>query len=265
MDKDLIELYLTDHLRLNLFFKYNFYLFVMYGLFDNEPIISRRARDDKSIIYNRNAPKKPTNVEYKHFLSLVTKTININITIVNILNLIADEIKLDCKILSTSEISGIICSIWRCSFQAQSSSSSNYHICICWLCHMHDHYCRSIINLFNNNKPKVICRSMIAYEYKSLLFTMHYRPTKQTKNIRGLGFMKINDIQEEWPVDLTYQASYLLDYNIEMAFCAYQVLAYASGKNIIDFLKEEQLRSRSDKYKEIFGEFIEWIKTQGDD
>jgi hypothetical protein len=106
---------------------------------------------------------------------------------------------------------------------------------------------------------------MIAYEYKSLLFTMHYRPTKQTKNIRGLGFMKINDIQEEWPVDLTYQASYLLDYNIEMAFCAYQVLAYASGKNIIDFLKEEQLRSRSDKYKEIFGEFIEWIKTQGDD
>jgi hypothetical protein len=36
-------------------------------------------------------------------------------------------------------------------------------------------------------------------------------------------------------------------------------------KNIIDFLKEEQLRSRLDKYKEIFGEFIEWIKEQRDD
>ncbi len=75
-----------------------------------------------------------------------------------------------------------------------------------------------------------MCRSMMAYKYKNLLFTMHYRPTKQTKNIKGLGFMKIHDIQEEWPIDLSYEASYLLDYDIHMAFCAYQVLAYACAK-----------------------------------
>jgi hypothetical protein len=264
MDKDPIELYSTNHLRLNLFFKYNFYIFVIYGLFDNEPILLRRARDNKSFFYNQNSPQTSTYVDYIHFLSLVTKTTNIDVTIVNVLYLITDEIKSDLKILSASEISGIICAIWRCTFQTKSTSSSNYYICICWACHMHHHYAHSIINLFNNNIPKILCRSMIAYKYRNLLFTMHYRPTKQTKNLTGSELLKISDYPEHWPPCLRYEALYLLDYDIEMAFSVYQVLAYDCEQNIIDFLKREQSKSVSNKHKEIFGKFIEWINEQQD-
>ena len=132
MDEDVIDLYLTDHLRLSLFFKYNFYVFVIYGLFDDEQITRARVRNEKSIFFlNRNSPRTPTNIGYRHFLSLVTTTIHASVNIVDVLNLVADEIKSDFSILSVSEISGIICSILRCSYQPKSSTSSNYYICIC--------------------------------------------------------------------------------------------------------------------------------------
>jgi hypothetical protein len=44
----------------------------------------------------------------------------------------------------------------------------------------------------------------------------------------------------------------------------YQVLAYDCEQNIIGFLKREQSKSVSNKYKEIFGKFIEWINEQQD-
>ena len=127
---------------------------------------------------------------------------------------------------------------------------------------MYHDYCESICNLFDKNQPKVICRSIISYSYTTLLLTMYYRPTKQTKNVKAPGFMKADNFRETWCPDLAFAASYLLDYDLEMAFCAYQVLAYAHQEDFIKFLQKNELRSRSDRYKEIFDKFIEWSKEE---
>jgi hypothetical protein len=185
LDTDLLELYSNKDSRLLLFFKYNFLLYSLFGLLDNEP--------------SHDSSKSSTNINYYHYFSLVTMNNEINVTIDNILQTIELHMKSDRELLSLDEISGIICAVWWCAFRLKEDRTSHlFYDCIFWASQMHANYCSSIINTFIHKAPKIICKTSDSENYKNLLSIIFHQPTKQTKNFNRYSMVKMKDNVEHY-------------------------------------------------------------------
>jgi hypothetical protein len=277
LDSNLLELYSKNDARLLLFFKYNFLLYSLYGLIDSEPSIWSR--------------QNTTDIDYLYYFSLVTINNEVTVSVDKILATIELHIRSDNQLLSLEEISGIICAVWWCAFNLTLGRTSGVlYDCILWASGMHANYCSSIIDRFIHEAPKIICKTNDSEGEvaKCRQKNVEKQNVDKKKRRHGkfllstfffvdillfdiflstfcyfTGFLKQRDISPALlKASLVTEGEYLINQNIEMAFCALQIIACMEHESLVNFFARptdktscKMLKYRNEVAFEIFREW----------
>ncbi|CAF4614406.1 unnamed protein product, partial [Didymodactylos carnosus] len=175
----------------------------IYGILDEEPkrVSGVQPRD--------------TSIDPKHYITLALKKDQTyldktNLDANDILKMLEIQLNADQSLLSKYELSGIIAAVWNCAFTGKSSSdrlSQMFYDCILWSSRMHEFHCSIISKYVEQNiqydQKWISSEKINSYNYRRLI-------------------LKINIFRFFFDTLLRIEAEYLLAYDIEMAFYAYQ-------------------------------------------
>ncbi|CAF1464404.1 unnamed protein product [Didymodactylos carnosus] len=238
-------------------------MFAIYGILDEEPkrVSGVQPRD--------------TSIDPKRYVSLALKKDQIylyktNLDANDIRKMLEIQLNADQSLLSKSELSGIIAAVWNCAFIGKSSShrlGQIFYDCILWSSRMHEFHC-SIISkyveqIIQYDQKRISSEKINSYNYRRLIRCILSNSTKQFRNINGRSSVKINIFRFLFNTLLRIEAEYLIAYDIEMAFYAYQEYAQLKKMSLVDILKFQILLadSNSDTKKRILlGTLIKWIE-----
>jgi hypothetical protein len=186
------------------------------------------------------------------------------LTVDQILNTIELNLQSDSQSLSLEEISGIICAVWWSAFNLKVGRNSHvFYDCILWASRMHANYCNAIIDRFIHKAPKIICKTKDSENYKNLLSIIIHHPTKQMKNLNRYSLLKIKgECRTLFKRLLIMESEYLINQNIEMAFCVLQIITCMERESLVKFFTQpadntfaKLLKDRNEIAFKIFGEW----------